>query len=150
MVGYFPSIETYWASWNLVKLESLNGLLSDGTRPLSEPMLANCQLDPWEQISVKFPPKFVVCCPENATENVVRLSARWRPFSWDLNTLVLLSSHIGNFLPGLFWSCYSYWWINVDCLLFRVTSMALRQQNGFPVSVTQPGRIWVKWSNIVN
>ena len=51
-----------------------------GARPLTEPMLAYCQLDSWEQISVKFekefynfhsrkciwkcpPPKWRSCCP---------------------------------------------------------------------------------------
>ena len=39
-----------------------------GDKPLPEPMLAHCQLDSWEQISVKLESKFI---QENAFEIVV-------------------------------------------------------------------------------
>ena len=43
-----------------------------GTKPLSEPMLPNCQLDPWEQISVKIWVGFLyVSVKKNSFENVV-------------------------------------------------------------------------------
>ena len=45
-----------------------------GTKPLSEPILEYCQLDPCEQISVKSGSKFIyiyIFIQENAFENVV-------------------------------------------------------------------------------
>ena len=41
-----------------------------GAKPLSEPMLANCQLDSCEQISVKFKSKFYHFHSKNVFENV--------------------------------------------------------------------------------
>ena len=42
-----------------------------GTKPLSEPMLEYCQLDHWEQTSVKFKSQFNQFVGEIAFENVV-------------------------------------------------------------------------------
>ena len=42
-----------------------------GAKPLSEPMLAYCQLDSWEQISVKFEWESCHFHSRNAFENVV-------------------------------------------------------------------------------
>ena len=42
-----------------------------GTKPLPEPMLAYCQLDSWEQISVTFKSEFIIFIRENAFEIVV-------------------------------------------------------------------------------
>ena len=42
-----------------------------GAKPLPEPMLAYCQLDPQEQTSVKFQPKYKILIDENAFENIV-------------------------------------------------------------------------------
>ena len=44
-----------------------------GTKPLSEQMLEHCQLDPWEQTSVKFQSKFIYMCfiQQNLYENIV-------------------------------------------------------------------------------
>ena len=42
-----------------------------GAKPLSEPMLAYCQLDPLEQTSAKSESKFIFFIQENAFENVV-------------------------------------------------------------------------------
>ena len=42
-----------------------------GAKPLPEPMLAYCQLDSWEQISVKFESEFYYFIQENAFEIVV-------------------------------------------------------------------------------
>ena len=39
-----------------------------GTKPLSEPMLEYCQLDPWEQTSVKSWSKYKTFIHENASE----------------------------------------------------------------------------------
>ena len=45
----------------------------DGAKPLSEPMLPYCQLDPKEHISVKSYSKFIhIFIQENASENGVR------------------------------------------------------------------------------
>ena len=40
-------------------------------KPLSEPMLKYCQLDPWEQILVKFTRNLNISIQENAFENAV-------------------------------------------------------------------------------
>ena len=42
-----------------------------GAKPLLEPMLPDCQLDPYEQKSVKFESKYKDFIHENADENVV-------------------------------------------------------------------------------
>ena len=42
-----------------------------GAKPLHELMLAYCQLDSWEQISVKFESEFITFIQENAFEIVV-------------------------------------------------------------------------------
>ena len=42
-----------------------------GSKPLPEPMLLYCQLDHWEQTSVKYKSKYKAFIQENAFENVV-------------------------------------------------------------------------------
>ena len=42
-----------------------------GTKPLSKPVLGYCQLDPKEQISVKFQPNYQTVHSRNASENIV-------------------------------------------------------------------------------
>ena len=42
-----------------------------GAEQLPEPMLAYCQLDSWEQVSVKFERNFIIFIQENAFEDVV-------------------------------------------------------------------------------
>ena len=42
-----------------------------GAKLLSKPMLGYCQLDPWEQTSVKFESKYKTFVGENTIENVV-------------------------------------------------------------------------------
>ena len=42
-----------------------------GTKPLPEPMLTNCQLDPKEQTSVEFKSKYMIFIHKNAFENVI-------------------------------------------------------------------------------
>ena len=42
-----------------------------GAKPLPEPMLTYCQLDPQEQTSVKFESKYKTFIQENPVENIV-------------------------------------------------------------------------------
>ena len=42
-----------------------------GAKPLSETMLVHCQLDTWEQTSVKFDKNKKLFIYENASENIV-------------------------------------------------------------------------------
>ena len=42
-----------------------------GANPLPTPMLGYCQLDPWEQPSVKYQSKYKIFIHENAFENIV-------------------------------------------------------------------------------
>ena len=39
-------------------------------KPLPKPMLVYCQLDSWEQVSVKFESEFIIFIQENVYENV--------------------------------------------------------------------------------
>ena len=48
-----------------------------GVKPLPEPMLIYCQLDPWQKTSLKFESKYEIFIHENAFETV---SAKGRPF----------------------------------------------------------------------
>ena len=48
----------WYASVNCVSIGSGNGLSSVGAKPLAEPMLPSCQLDPWKQTLVKFESKY--------------------------------------------------------------------------------------------
>ena len=43
----------------------------DGAKPLSEPLLEYCWLDPWEQTSWNFTRNWIIFIQENAFENVV-------------------------------------------------------------------------------
>ena len=43
----------------------------DGAKPLPEPLLVNCYLDPWKQTSVRFNRNWNMFIQENAFENVV-------------------------------------------------------------------------------
>ena len=55
-----------------------------GGKPLSESMLEYCQLDPWEQMSVKFIRNLNISFQENDFENVI---AKSRPCCLGINVL---------------------------------------------------------------
>ena len=64
-----------WIRWAWVKIIACRLF---GTKPLSKPILGYCQLDPYEQTSVKFQSKYYFVINENASENIVILSrGRW-------------------------------------------------------------------------
>ena len=53
-------------------LDQIMACLLVGARPISEPMLEYCQLDPWEQASVKFQSNlYIFFILESATENIL-------------------------------------------------------------------------------
>ena len=54
-----------------------NGLSLYDAKPLSKPILGFCQLDPYEQTSVKFWSTIELFIQENSFENIV---CEWRPF----------------------------------------------------------------------
>ena len=77
-----------------------------GAKPLSKPMLGCCQLDPWEQISVKFNQNTIFFIHVNASENIVYETAailsrgQWVNGSTMIQMLrdmihVLIYGHIG-------------------------------------------------------
>ena len=72
--GIFCAIILRWTSLNLTDdksaLAQVMAWCLFGTKPLPEPMLAYCQLNSWEQISMKFESEFYHF-QENAFENVV-------------------------------------------------------------------------------
>ena len=53
-------------SWNLVNIDSDNGLVPDSTKPLSEPMVIYCQLDTKER---HFNENLYISFQENTFEN---------------------------------------------------------------------------------
>ena len=53
----------------------------DGAKPLSEPILEYCQLDPWEQTSVKYLTFYF------KEMHLKMSSGKWRPFHRGLNVL---------------------------------------------------------------
>ena len=59
-------------------------LVSDD-RPLAKPVTTICQLDPHDQTSVKYELKYHFFY---STVHLKMLSARYQPFSLDLNTLI--------------------------------------------------------------
>ena len=67
------SIETnrIYASLNWVIIDSGNGLSPVRCQAIPEPMLFYCQLDSWEQVSVKFKSELIISIEENAIENVI-------------------------------------------------------------------------------
>ena len=63
-----PPSAAYTRQWIGSALVQIMACRLFGAKPLSEPMLGNCQLDPWEQNPVKIQSKFL---QENALENAV-------------------------------------------------------------------------------
>ena len=57
-VNSSPPSYAYMRRWTGPSLIQVMACRLFGAKPLSEPMLAYCQLDSWEQISVKFKSKF--------------------------------------------------------------------------------------------
>ena len=81
-------IEAEWSIYASVRLSALFHIMAcrlDGTKPLSEPMLTYCQLDPKEHISMKFYLKFKYFHSTKMHLNMS--SAKCRPFCLSLNVL---------------------------------------------------------------
>ena len=53
-----PPSAAYMRQWTVWALVQVMACRLFGAKPLPEPMLAYCQLDPWEQFSVKFESEF--------------------------------------------------------------------------------------------
>ena len=75
--------DEYMHQYNIPTLVQLMACRLFGTKPLSQPKLPYCQLDPKEHISVKFYLKFNFSFKEIHLE----MSAKWRPFCLSLNVL---------------------------------------------------------------
>ena len=69
-----PLSAAYTRQWTGSTLVQVMASRLFGAKPLPEPMVAFCQLDPWEQISVKFESEFYHCHPRKC------LLSEWRPF----------------------------------------------------------------------
>ena len=71
-----------------------------GTKPLPEPMLADCQLDAQEQTSVKFESKYKLFIDENAFQNVFCqigdhfVQGRWVNAAIMGNVIVMQETHL--------------------------------------------------------
>ena len=87
-----------------------------GAKPLSEPMLDYCKLDPWEQTSVKFESKYKTfhsrkCIWKDRQQNnncYLRRNVRY--FQWKLSWWCTLSRHwcSEEWNSALVWSCIVY------------------------------------------
>ena len=62
--------------WNGLSLVQVMTCRLFGAKPLPEPLLGYCQMDSWEQISVKFESEIYNFNQENAFENVVCQTGR--------------------------------------------------------------------------
>ena len=58
LVNLSPPSATYKHQWIGSALVQIMACCLFSTKPLSKPMLSHCQLDPWEQTSVKFQSKY--------------------------------------------------------------------------------------------
>ena len=65
-----PPVAAYMCQWTRSALVQVMTWCRRGTKPLPEPMLDYCQLDFWEQISVKFETEFYHFHSKNAFEIV--------------------------------------------------------------------------------
>ena len=77
-VNSSPPSAAYMHQWNGSALVQVMACCLFGTKPLPEPMLTYCQLDCWEQISVKLESKFYHFHSRKCIWNC-RLP-KWRPF----------------------------------------------------------------------
>ena len=78
--------DTYMQPYMQPSLVQIMACCLFGTKPLSEPMLAFCELDPWEQTSVKFSMKFKNF--HSRKTFLKMLSTKWQPFRLGLNVLI--------------------------------------------------------------
>ena len=75
--------EAYMRRWTKQSLAQIMACCLFSVKPLSEPMLKNCQLDPMEQNSGKVLPQF-----KHFHSWCLKMSpAKWRPFFLSLNEL---------------------------------------------------------------
>ena len=77
-VNSSPPSAAYIRQWTGSALVQVMACRLFGAKPLPEPMLVYCQLDSWEQISVKFESEFYHFRSRKCIWNC-RLS-KWRPF----------------------------------------------------------------------
>ena len=62
---------THWEqNWVIIGLG--NGLAPFGAKPLPEPMLTHCQIEPGKQTSIKFESKLLIVIQKNECENVCK------------------------------------------------------------------------------
>ena len=70
-VNSSPPSAAYMRRWTGSALVQIMACRLDGAKPLSEPMLTYCELDPKEHISMKFYLELNILIEENACEHVV-------------------------------------------------------------------------------
>ena len=103
VINSSPPSAAYMRQWTGPSLVQVMACCLFGTKPLPEPMLAYCQLDSWERISVTFEsefyhfhsriciwksrlPKWRPCCPGGGDE-FIYVSKRGGPCSWICKTV---------------------------------------------------------------
>ena len=104
----------YKRQWTGSALFQLMACRLFGAKPLPEQMLAYCQLDSWEQISVKFEFEFYHFHPRKCMQNVVcKMSAILSRGSWLLTDAQYASHHL---VAAAFHCIISWlqlqWWMN--------------------------------------
>ena len=80
-VNAYPPSAAYMRQWTGSTLVQVMACRLFGAQPLPEPMLAYCQLDSWEQLSVKFKSEYCHFHSRKCIRNC-RLP-KWRPFCPD-------------------------------------------------------------------
>ena len=71
VINSSPPSATYMRQWTGSALVQIMACCLIGAKPLSKPMLGYCQLDPYEQTSVKSNQNTKLFIHENAFENIV-------------------------------------------------------------------------------
>ena len=73
-INISPLSAAYMRRWTGSGLVQIMACRLDGTKPLPEPMLTYCQLEPKEHLSVKFYLKFKYLYSRNAFEHVCKMA----------------------------------------------------------------------------
>ena len=129
----FPYSASYMPQWIGLALIQIMACRLFGAMPLSEPMLEFCELDPWEQISVKSYSKFihfhsqnvfenvvsemaaVVACGKSCSDHYVRICQRQK---WNFHRIWISENRSWNVSwtsSESCWQCHRRWWRQRDC-----------------------------------
>ena len=102
-----PPSATHMHQWTVSALVQVMACRLYGAKPLPEPILDYCQLDPWEQISVKFESEFYHFHSRKCISNF-RLP-KWQPFcpggDESINTKMVKAEYLLGLCTRKAWIC---------------------------------------------